>query len=250
MNAIASADRATYPPLDVLKPVADGVWIVDSGPLRILGLDLPLRMTVIRLAGGDLVLHSPTRFSGDLKRELDQVGRIRHLVAPDIAHWMFLRDWQAQCPDAVTWAAPGLRERAAVRKAGVRLDHDLADAAPPAWAEDIEQAIVRGGFGFTEVDLFHKPTRTLVLTDLVMNLEPQKLPALARPGLRLAGVLAPDGRTMPYLRLIVSLKRNDAALAMSRLLARHPERVIFAHGRWFDRDGEVALRRSLRWLLP
>jgi hypothetical protein len=22
----------TYPPLDVLKPVAEGIWIVDSGP--------------------------------------------------------------------------------------------------------------------------------------------------------------------------------------------------------------------------
>ena len=28
-----------------------------------------------------------------------------------------------------------------------------------------------------------------------------------------------------------------------------PERVIFAHGKWFDRDGTTHLRRSLRWLL-
>ena len=27
-----------YPPLDAPKPVADGVWIVDSGPQRVLGL--------------------------------------------------------------------------------------------------------------------------------------------------------------------------------------------------------------------
>jgi hypothetical protein len=46
------------------------------------------------------------------------------------------------------------------------------------------------------------------------------------------------------------MRRHDASLTLSRLLARHPERVIFAHGRWFDRDGEARLRRPLRWLLP
>ncbi len=249
-DAAPAKDTSTYPPLDTLKPVADGVWIVDSGPLRILGLDLPVRMTVIRLAGGDLLLHSPTRFSGGLKRELEQVGRIRHLVAPSIAHWVYLGEWQRHCPDTVAWAAPGLRGRGQVRRSGVRFDRDLADMAPVEWADEIEQAVVRGGMGVTEVVLFHKPTRTLVLTDLVDNLEPQKVPALARPLLRLAGVLAPDGRAPVQLRLVIAMKRRDAALALSRLLARHPERVIFAHGRWFDRDGEAALRRSLRWLLP
>lgn len=241
--------EATYPPLDVLKPVADGVWIVDSGPLRILGLELPVRMTAIRLADGDVILHSPTRFSEGLKRSLDRVGRVRHLVAPNSAHWMFLKAWQQAYPDATTWAAPGLRGRAQVRKSGVRLDRDLGDAAPPEWAGEVEAVIVPGGLGFREVALHHAPTRTLVLTDLLMNLEPQKVPALARPGLRLLGVLAPDGRAMAYLRGIVKMKRGAASRAAARLVAWRPERVVFAHGRWFERDGEARLRRSLRWLL-
>jgi len=42
--ALFSADDITYPPLDVPKPVADGVRIVDSGPLRVIGLlGLPRR---------------------------------------------------------------------------------------------------------------------------------------------------------------------------------------------------------------
>ena len=28
-----------------------------------------------------------------------------------------------------------------------------------------------------------------------------------------------------------------------------PERVVFSHGRWFDRDGAAALERAFRWLL-
>jgi hypothetical protein len=235
----------SYPPLDVLKRVADDLWVVDS----VIGREAPVRMTVIRLPAGDLVLHSPTRFTDQLRRQLEGIGRIRHLVAPNIAHWTFLPGWQGAVPAAVTWAAPGLRDRSKVRRSGVRLDHDLTDAPPPDWAAEIEQAVIRGGAGFTEVAMFHKPTRTLLLTDLVVNLEAAKVPVSLRPLARLLGVLAPDGRAPAYLRGLVKLGRRDKASAVARLLHWYPERVIFTHGRWFDRDGEAQLRRSLRWLL-
>lgn len=244
-----SGERVTYPPLDVLKPVAEGLWIVDSGPLRMLGMKLPVRMTVIRLAGGDLLLHSPTRFDEGLRQAMQRLGRIRHLVAPNSAHWRHVGDWQRRCPDAVTWAAPGLRERGQVKRSGLRLDRDLAEAPPPDWAGEIEQMIVPGGIGFREVAFFHKPTRSLLLTDLVVNVEPGRLPPLMRLGARLVGATAPDGRAPVYLRLLVRMKRAEAARAAARLVAWEPERVIFAHGRWFDRDGAAALRRSLAWLL-
>lgn len=244
-----SSYDVTYPPLDAPKPVADGVWIVDSGPIRVLGMPLPVRMTVIRLADGGLWLHSPTRFSDPLKRDLERHGPIRRLVAPNVAHWSFLEDWRRACPEAETWAAPGLRDRAPVRRAGVRLDHDLGDAAPDAWSGEIRQAVVPGGAGFREVAFFHESTRTLVLTDLVVNLELDKLPRLMRPGARLLGAAAPGGRAPIYLRLIVRMRRQDAAAAAARLVDWAPERVVFSHGRWFERDGTEALRRSLDWLL-
>lgn len=239
----------TYPPLDVLKSVADGVWIVDSGPLRMLGMPLPVRMTVIRLATGDMWLHSPTRFDAALKREIEQIGRIRHLVAPNSAHWSFMREWQRHCPDAVTWAAPGLRNRAQVKKANFVPDCDLADRPPQDWAEEIEQVVVPGGAGFREIDFFHKPTRTLVLTDLVVNVEPAKLPLVMRWGAHLVGATAPYGKAPIYLRLLIRMKRAEAERAARRLIAFEPERVIFTHGRFFEQDGAAALRKSLTWLL-
>ena len=110
--SIMTSGESTYPPLDVLKPVADGIWIVDSGPMRVLGLPLPIRMTVIRLADGGLILHSPTRFGFELKQDLDRLGRVQHLVAPNSAHWVFVKQWQDHVPGVVTWGAPGLPARA------------------------------------------------------------------------------------------------------------------------------------------
>ncbi len=242
-------EQTTYPPLDMLKPVAEGIWIVDSGPLRVLGMPMPVRMTVVRLGNGDLWLHSPTRYTEGLKRELDQQGRIRHLVAPDVAHWSFIRGWQRNCPDCVTWAAPGLRDRPQVHKSGLRIDHDLGAMAPADWAGEIEQVLVQG-LGFSEVDFLHAATRTLVLTDLVQNFESEMLPLPMRLMARLTGVLAPNGGTPLYLRAVIRGKREQAAQAASRMLDWNPDRVIFSHGRWFDRDGTAALRRALAWLLP
>jgi Domain of unknown function (DUF4336) len=247
MTTSAGPD-GTYPPLDSLKPIAEGVWIVDSGPLHVLGIALPVRMTVVRLRNGDLWLHSPTRYTQELRGQLDQHGPVRHLIAPDVAHWSFLEDWQRTCPDALTWAAPGLRERRAVRKAGVRIDQVLTRDAPPEWAKEIRQVIVPG-LGFSEVDFLHEPSRTLIMTDLIQNLETDRSPALTRIMARLNGVAAPNGRAPIYLRLAVRMKRREAAAAATQLVQWRPERVIFSHGRWFDRDGTEALRRSLDWLL-
>ena len=247
--ATSSDEQAAYPPLDVLKPVADDVWIVDSGPLRLLGMPIPIRMTVVRLASGELWLHSPTRFDAGLKAELEQIGRIRHLVAPDIAHWSFVKEWQRNCPEALTWAAPGLRDRSAVRKAGIRFDRELRDRPPAEWAADMDQVMIRGAGGFSEIDFFHKPSGTLVLTDLVINLEPEKLPAMMRIAGRMAGVLAPDGKAAIYLRALIKARRDQAAPAAAQLLAWNPRTVIFSHGRWFDHDAAAQLRRSLSWLV-
>jgi len=246
----ASPDRApVYAPLDQLKPVAPDIWIVDSGPLSALGVPIPVRMTVVRLSSGDLWLHSPTRYDEALRRSLEQVGPIRHLVAPNVSHWSYLKEWQARCAGAITWAVPGLRRRRQVRKAHLVLDRELTPYPPPEWSGDIEQVIVEGGFGVSEAAFLHVPSCTLILTDLVENFEPWKLSAPARIILRLLGTTAPDGRAPAYYRFVMTRRRRSARAAGRRMVGWAPERVIFAHGRWFTEQATARLERSLRWLL-
>lgn len=238
----------SYPPLNTLKAVADGVWIVDAAPIHAGGIPLPIRMTVLRLAGGELLLHSPIPYHPGLQRDLEALGRIGHLVAPSVGHWMFLRDWQGACPNAITWAVPGLEDRGQVRRSGVRIDAVLTDRPPRVWAGEIDQVLVEGPI-FKEICLFHRPTRTLLLTDLVINLEADLLPFGARSLARVLGIVAPDGKAPLYLRLLLGLNRREAARAARRLVAFDPDRVIFTHGQWFNRDAASQLRRSLSWLL-
>ena len=238
----------TYPPLDTPKPLAEGVWVVDSGPQRVLGLRLPVRMAVLRLADGGLFLHSPTRHTPALQAALAKLGPVRHLVAPDTAHWTHVSPWRKAVPGAKLWTAPDVVDRA--RGQGVELIADgvLSDIAQTDWAGEMEQAQFRGP-GFTEIAFHHRPSRTLLLTDIVQAMEPERLPLGTRLVAGALGNAVPEGATPAYLRAVLGMRRAENRAAAERLLALAPERVLFAHGAPFATDGAARLRRALAWLV-
>ena len=222
LGRIGTDDVPADPLLDTPKPFAEAVWIIDSKLPGRMGRILPVRMTVIRLPDGGLLLHSPTRFSPTLRQALEEFGPIRHLVAPNVAHWIFLRDWQEACPDAVTWGAPNLDKRRQVRKTDLRIDRVLSEGATPEWGDAIELVIVPGAIGFREVAFSHRASRTLVLTDLMMDLDPAHLPLPIRSLVLTAGMTAPDRMPPPYLRLAVRAGGKSARHAGKRLVALRP----------------------------
>ena len=238
----------TYPPLNVPKPVAEGLWVVDSGPQTVLGLAVPVRMTVLRLADGGLFLHSPTRHTPALQAALEAFGPIRHLVAPDTAHWMHVSPWRKAVPGAALWAAPGVMERAHGQGVSLGRAATLSATPPPDWAGEMAQALFSGP-GFAEVAFHHRPSRTLILTDTVQALERSRLGLATRLVAGLVGSATEGGTTPAHLRLILGRRRAANRAAAEALLALAPERVIFAHGAPFERDGAARLRAALGWLL-
>jgi hypothetical protein len=111
--------------------------------------------------------------------------------------------------------------------------------------------IVWGSRVHQEAVFFHRASRTLILTDLIENFEPHKLPLWMRPLVRLAGICAPHGGMPRDMRLTFRMHGGRARLqaAVERMIAWEPERVILAHGQWFAEDGTLALRRAFSWLL-
>lgn len=231
------------------RPVADGIWIVEGDPLPIAGLHLPVRMTIVALPDGALLLHSPVARQPALAEALGRLGRVGHLVAPNIAHWTMIGGWQRAEPAATLWAVPNLRKRGQVRRSGLRIDRDLTETPPPEWGGVFEQAMIPGAAGFQELALLHRPSRTLILTDVVQNMGREVTPAWARPAAWLLGAAQHDGRPPVYLRLAVKGGGEPARAAARRLVGWAPERVIFSHGDWYERDGTASLRRALDWLL-
>ena len=236
-----------YEPLYTLKPVADDVWIVDGGWIRFYGLPFPTRMTIVRMTDGGIWVHSPIADRDGLGEAVAQLGPVRHLIAPNWIHYAWLPDWQRRFPQARTWGSPGVVARAASRGVDLHLDETLADQAPAGWAGQIDQRLADSGY-HREVVFFHRASRTLILTDLIENFEPGKMPFWSRPLIRLGGVCDPDGRMPRDMALSFRKRPGHLREVVETLVAWAPERVILAHGRWYDRDGTSELRRAFRML--
>jgi len=239
-----------YAPLDFLKPVADDVWIVDGPEIgfRYFGLTLkfPTRMTVIRLPDGRLWLHSPTRPTEALIASLRALGRVSFLIAPNSLHYWFVPDWQARFPKALTFAVPGLETKA---KRKLLIHEALTDRPPPFWAGVIDQVLVPGSL-LSEVDFFHRPSRTLILTDLIENFEPQRVRSwFYRKLIQLFGCADPDGKAPYDMQLSFRRRKAEVKAAVQRMIAWAPERIIIAHGRCYDRNAVPELKRAFRWVL-
>jgi hypothetical protein len=240
--------HATYPPLNILKPVADDLWIVDGPEIRF-GLPwpkmpLPTRMTVIRI-GGDLFIHSPTPLVRALKAGIEQAGKPRWIIGPNRIHYWWIPDWRAAFPDAAVYLAPKIREQSRGRIDFGAAMLDRKSGYP--WDSEIATLPVAGRY-MTEVVFFHRPSRTLVLTDFIENFEPQKLGWTAWFLTKLGGVQDPHG-SMPRDMRMTYKDKVALRVAVETMIVWNPERIILAHGRWYEKDGVGELRRAFRWLL-
>ncbi|MBG9987658.1 DUF4336 domain-containing protein [Aerococcaceae bacterium DSM 111176] len=242
-----------YEPLNTLKPVAENIWIVD-GPqinmdIKIGSIPFSTRMTIIKLNDGSLWCHSPIQATPNLIAEINQLGPVKHLVSPNMIHYAYISEWQNYYPDAIAWASPGVDKRAASQNIEVTFDHDLTNQAPPEWSIEIDQLIFKGSAVMEEVVFFHKSSQTLILADLIENFEPQHSKhRWWRLIYKLAGIAHPDGKTPLDFRLTFTGNKITARKSYYKMLGWQPEKIILAHGRWYDMDGVAELKRSFRWL--
>ena len=197
---------------------------------------IPVRMTVIRLGDGQVIVHSPGPLSPALREELAALGRVAFLVVPQ-AHGRFASEAARMYPDAQLLSAPA----APWRRKALAFHASLADRPPAAWAGQVECHLVQG-FRLGEVVLFHRPSRSLVLTDLCFNIH-RSPSSLARLFFRANGMWQGFGPSRLIRRLAVS---DRAALGRSieRILQWDSDRILPGHGDVIERDGQAALRAA------
>jgi hypothetical protein len=199
-------------------------------------------MTVVRLSNGDLFLHSPIKFDKRLAKELRGLGTIRHLVSPNQFHYAHIGEWAREFPDAITWASPRVRRRARARHVNVTFAGDLDASAPEEWHEEIDQLLVPGGY-FKEFIFFHKASRTLMLTDTIINMELDKISEPWRTAAKLAGMYHPYGQIFFGMRLPLRFQPRKAKVAIRKINSWQPQRIVLSHGRCFDADADQVIRR-------
>jgi hypothetical protein len=224
-----------------LRPLAPDLWVAER-PQDFYGLPVGTRMTVIRLSGGRLLLHSPVALDPRLRTELDALGRVRYAVAPNRVHHLHAGEVSRAYPGARLWVAPGL-ERKRPDLAFVAV---LGDEPPVEWRDEVDQVFFRGRPYENEVVFLHRASRTLLLCDLAFNFGPR---AALRTRL-LMKLLRSYGRFGPSrLDPLLIRDRASARASLERILAWDFDRVVVAHGEVLESGGREALRSGYSWLL-
>jgi Domain of unknown function (DUF4336) len=223
----------------VLTHIADGLWVA-TAPLRYIAFQLGTRMSVVRLASGDLWIHSPIALTPELRAAVDALGQVRHIVAPNVYHHLYAAEWSRAYPDA---ALSGPRALGKKRK-DLPLAATLEDAAGAPWATELEPVHIDGCM-LDETVFVHPASRTLISADLTENF-PSHPHWLTRMYLKASGNYGKVGWPRP-LRLVY---RDHAATrrSLESLLARDFDRVVIAHGDVVARDGKAAIRRTFEFL--
>jgi hypothetical protein len=224
-----------------LRNLARDIWVVER-PQRFYGLEVGTRMTVIRLADGSLLLHSPVALDAELRRELDALGPVRYAVAPNRVHHLYAGKVAEAYLGTRLWVGPGFEKK----RPDLVFEGILGDEAPAEWKGQVDQTFFRGRPYENEVAFCHRASRTLILCDLAFNFGP----SAAAPTRLLMRLLRSYGRFGPSkLDPLLIRDRVAAGQSLTRILGWDFDRVVVAHGDVLESGGREALREGYAWLL-
>ena len=232
-----------------LEPIDKDLWVVEGGIVDWIGFPYSTRAVIVRLDGGDLWIWSPVKLVPQLRAAVQALGPVRHLVSPNKLHHLYLSDWLAAFPGAQLWAP-----RSTIRKRrDLQFREPLENQPPPAWGSAIDQAWLRGSPLLDEIVFCHRPSRTVIVADMIQTFGQSFLREHWTWWRRVVADL--DGITFAKAHAPLELRlsfidRRPARVARTRMLSWPCERVIVAHGEWRRSDGHAFLARSLAWLGP
>jgi hypothetical protein len=98
-------------------------------------------MTVMRVAGGDLAVHSAVRMSEPDMQRLDAIGRVAFVIAPNPFHASEAPWYATRYPEAMTLIPEPMRRKQERR---MRIDGTLGGGWPEELAGELEALLIEG----------------------------------------------------------------------------------------------------------
>lgn len=149
----------------MLRPITANVWVYEQ-PFSLFGVRVGVRSTLIRLEDGRLWLHSPGPVDDALAAEIDALGPVAAVVAPNLFHHLYAGAAAKRWPDATLYATPGLSQKQPALSGA----EALAERPPELWRHQLDQVLIGGMPKANEQVFFHRESKTLIVSDLLFNL--------------------------------------------------------------------------------
>lgn len=227
----------------MLRQIDADIWVAEQ-PLQYFGLSVGTRMTAIRLANRDLAIISPIELDDATSTELDRLGIVRHIIAPNLYHYLFADNFKKHYPNATFWAAPGLD----IKKPDLAIDRIIQGDAS-SLLDELEYVLFAGfrtlglsGYdSVNECVFFHRASRTLILTDTAFHFD-ESYPAIVQLATRVLGGyknLSPS-----LLERIATTDKEQVEKSAKKVLGWDFERVIMAHGSIIEHNGKQQFKQG------
>lgn len=203
------------------------------------GVVMPLSSIVIRLADRSLLVYSPIKFDDAQAAAISAEGDVKHIVAPNLYHHLFLKAATERWPGATVHAPPGL----ATKRGDVKLDNELGTQS----IGDVDVQVIGGAPRINEALLFHRGSGALLCGDFLFNVtEPANV--ATRMVLSLMGT---GGKQLKQSRFwsFLTKDREAARASIDRALSWPITMVVPVHGEAVAIDAETLapkLTRSYR----
>ena len=223
-----------------LRSIAKDVWVIDH-PLRVGGLHLGTRTTVVRLANGGLWMHSPGPLEPELTAQLIALGPVQALIAPNAMHHLYLGENIRAFPQATVYVSPTLPAKIK----GAFTYNILSDEPPVLWHDELAQHLIGGMPKLQETAFLHRASRTLILTDLAFNIQ-QSDSWFTRFFMRLNGAYGHFGPS----RIFRTLVKDRAALrsSLNRMQEWDFDRITVTHGEILETGGKSVMQTQYAWV--
>ena len=141
-----------------------------SAPFVRTGAEVGVRMSAIKLDNGDLVLYNPTELDTQTKAKLESLGTVRYIVAPNIVHHTFIDPYHAAYPQAKLIGPEGISDKKKIPFMELKEAAESgAYTSQIGWGNDLQLQYFPD-FSQKEIMLFHTPTKTLFVGDMLWNL--------------------------------------------------------------------------------
>lgn len=217
------------------RQLADNLWLL-AYPLKLLGADFRRNVTLIRLQSGRLIVHSTAPFKPEEVESIHALGEPGWLVDGILRHDTFAREGRAAFPGIPYLAPPGFSEV-------VGFPTDPIVPAPEEWNDEVAALEIQGMPEARDTALFHMPSRTLILTELIFNFghdEPVWTELMLRLGV---GKEHSPGISRPFKSGV----KNEAAFkdSLAELLRWDFDRIVVGHGDVIASSGREKLTSAL-----
>ena len=232
----------------MLRVIDTDLWVAEQ-PMKYFGLEVGTRMTVIRLSQDKLVIIAPIKLQDEMIDQINQLGNMSDIIAPNLYHHLFLDQCKQRYPNATVWVTPGLQDKCPdllIDK--ILSDHTIQslnglEAAQVAGFNTLD---IKGYMPLNEWVFFHAKSRTLIITDLAFHFDRQS----SLSAQLISKILGGYQQLRPsLLEKIATTDKEQVHQSLQPILAWDFERVIMAHGSIIEQDGKRQFQRGYEWFL-